>query len=142
MVKISNDRVVFIWRIILLGLIVNLKFMAGCTPRIQKGEGGLMKIAENEGFVKGGIGMMDDDLFVDLNSKKNELVLASGKRWVGNSSNKHQLVFIWCNSIIDVNSAPKNFKIADSVAVSFEGEKILFMNFKGGYGGYYKREVK
>ena len=98
-----------------------------------------MKVAENECWPKGGIGIVNTALYIDLKSSKNELVLGGGKRWTGSVSKEKQVVFVWGQSVSIGPDMPQGFKMAEAAVVSFEGDKVFFMNFKSGIGGYYQR---
>jgi hypothetical protein len=98
-----------------------------------------MKIADNECFRQGGIGIIHKGLYIDINPENNVLILPSGKRWTGLSSRKSQLVYVWKNSVISGADLPRDFRIAESVVVSFEIGKVFFMDFSAGIGGHYVR---
>jgi hypothetical protein len=98
-----------------------------------------VKIAENECLSKGGIGIINTSLYIDLKSKGNELILSAGKRWTGAASTEKQIVFVWEQKVFDMADAPRDFKLESSAIVSFEGTTVSFFDFKSGIGGFYRR---
>ena len=99
-----------------------------------------MKIATNKCWPKAGLGIIDPDLYIDLNSTKNELILAAGQRWAGAPVKMHQVVFVWHGKVLREPSSEHGFAIENSAVVSFEVEKVSFFDFASGIGGYYERK--
>ncbi len=98
-----------------------------------------MKIGSNKCMSKGGIGIVHLDLYIDLGSKANELILANGNRWKGANSGEAQVLFVLDGEVIAEPTAKKDFKLERSVVVSFEQDKVSFFDFGAGTGGYYER---
>jgi hypothetical protein len=95
--------------------------------------------ATNEFFAKGGIGIIRENLYIALNSPKNELVLNAGNRWVGMDASKAEVVIFFDSRIWSPQSLPDRFDLSDAVVVSFESSKVRFFDFRSMSGGYYKR---
>jgi hypothetical protein len=98
-----------------------------------------VKIAENECYPKGGLGIINKDLYIDLRSKNNELIVAEGKRWAGAATSTRQVVFVLGSRVVSGADIPADFSLENSALVSFEGNKISFLDFKSGIGGFYQR---
>lgn len=108
----------------------------GQAPRKSEAK---LNIAENECWPKGGIGIINKDLYIVLKSKSNELILGDGKRWVGAASTARQVVFVSEQKVVSGADIPSRFKLESSALISFEGDKISFFDFQSGIGGFYQR---
>ena len=98
-----------------------------------------VNIGDNLLFAKGGIGLVRRDLYVVVNSKNNELRLGAGKSWVGMDAQERQVIFVRGQDVIVTPDLPKEFKLEDSVVVSFQTDRIVFYDFASGSGGFYRR---
>lgn len=93
---------------------------------------------------KGGIGIVDRDLYVVVKSGLNELILkpdngTEEQRWKGKSATEHEVVFVYAGKVWPSSRLPDGFELSKSVIVSFEGDKVRFFDFEGSAGGYYDR---
>ena len=93
----------------------------------------------NECVAKGGIGIINTNLYVDLKSAKNELVLKAGKRRSGHSASAPEVVIFFESRIWSQQVLPDGFDLSKAVVVSFEGSKVRFFDFATMSGGYYRR---
>jgi hypothetical protein len=95
--------------------------------------------ATNECFAKGGIGIINANLYIDLKSAKNELVLNAGKKWSGQDAPTPEVVIFFDNRVWSPQVLPNGFDISKAIVVSFEGSRVRFFDFGTMSGGYYKR---
>lgn len=93
----------------------------------------------NECFAKGGLGIVNTNLYIDLKSDKNELQLSAGNKWIGQSTPTREVVIFFENKIFSPQALPDGFDLSESVVISFEGDKVRFFDFGKMSGGYYKR---
>ena len=110
----------------------------GQAPKASEAK---VQIAEHECWPKGGIGIVNTGLYIDLKSKGNELILAEGKRWNGASTKEKQVVFVSGQRVVSGPEVPPDFKLETACVVSFEGEKVFFFDFTAGKGGFYIRNL-
>jgi len=96
-------------------------------------------VATNECFAKGGIGIVNMNLYVDLKSAKNELVLSAGKRWSGHTAPTPEVVIFFDGRVWPHQDLPDGFDLSKAVVVSFEGSKVRFFDFGKMSGGYYRK---
>lgn len=95
---------------------------------------------KNQCFSKGGLGIIARRVFVVLDSDKNELLLPDGgRRWTRLSSGERECVFVLRGKVFSANELPRDFHLEQSVAISFEGEKVTFFDFSRHSGGFYRR---
>jgi hypothetical protein len=85
----------------------------------------------------GGIGMVANNVYIVADHKRNELVLTA-KRWNGLPGTP-QVVIIWRETVIDTNALPKDFKIEESIIISFNADDIEFIDLSSGASGYFER---
>ncbi len=100
---------------------------------------GMGQALGNEFFSKGGLGIVTAQLYVVTKSKKNELIVRGSDGWTGGDYWHPEIVVLWESRIYSASSLPKGFDLKDCILVSFEAEKIRFMDFKSGKGGFYQR---
>jgi hypothetical protein len=93
----------------------------------------------NECFAKGGLGIVNTNLYIDLKSAKNELQLSAGNKWAGQSTPTQEVVIFFENKILSPQALPDGFDLSKSVVISFESDKVRFFDFGKMSGGYYKR---
>jgi hypothetical protein len=95
--------------------------------------------ATNECFAKGGIGIVDKELYVVLKSARNELLLGGGNPWTGATVPTAEMVIVFDGKVLAPEKLPRMFDLSRSVVVSFENDKVRFFDFRKLTGGYYKR---
>jgi len=96
-------------------------------------------LSTNECFAKGGLGIVNTNLYIDLKSGRNELQLSAGNKWTGQSTPTQEVVIFYENKILSPQALPDGFDLSKSVVISFEGHKVRFFDFGKMSGGYYKR---
>jgi len=95
--------------------------------------------ASNELFAKGGIGIIDQNLYIALKSAKNELILRGGERWTGLDMSRTEAVIFFEGKVWPPESLPHHFDLSKAVVISFERTKVRFFDFRNLSGGYYSR---
>jgi hypothetical protein len=93
-------------------------------------------------YGKGGVGIVNERLFVLTKTPYNELILRTTKdgpdhQWRGKTASEVQVVFIFEDRVWEAKSLPKNFNLAISVVISFEKDKIRVFSFQDEQGCYY-----
>ena len=68
----------------------------------------------------------------------NKLILG-GQRWTGKTRGDRQLVIVWRNGVVDSHSIDRSFTLAEVTLISFEEDRILFVDIETGKNGYYNR---
>jgi hypothetical protein len=95
--------------------------------------------ASNELFAKGGIGIIDQDLYIALKSPRNELILRRGERWTGLDMSRTEAAIFFEGKVWPPGSLPDHFDLSKAVVISFENTKVRFFDFRNLSGGYYRR---
>jgi hypothetical protein len=95
--------------------------------------------ATNECFAKGGLGIIRENLYIDLKSENSALVLNDGKRWNSGIAPKPEVVIFFDNKVWSPQALPERFDLSDAVVISFETTKVRFFDYSKMSGGYYKR---
>jgi len=95
-------------------------------------------ISTDEYFAKGGLGIVAEDLYIDLKSPNNELSNQTGD-WVGRKRTEREVIVFFGNRVFPTTAVPKDFTLSDAIIVSFEGEVVRFFDAKTFRGGYYRR---
>jgi len=95
--------------------------------------------ASNKFFAKGGIGIIDQGLYIVLKSTKNELILSGANRWLGLDTSRQQVVIFFEGQILPQDDLPDRFDLSKAVVISFEADKVRFFDFRKMSGGYYSR---
>jgi len=90
-------------------------------------------------FAKGGVGIIRQDLYIDLKSTKNELLLNQGKRWSGLPSGKPEVVIFFKGGVWSLQFLPEDFALSEAVIISFETNKVRFFDFAKMSGCYYNK---
>ena len=98
-------------------------------------------------FSKGGIGLLNDKLYVVVRTQKtgrNELVVRSTngaeETWQGKRATEPEVVFFYDGKVWPSSQAlPDGFDLSRAILVSFEKEKVRFFDFEKEYGAYYSR---
>jgi|ERR1700726_461891 hypothetical protein len=103
-------------------------------------------LATNACFPKGGLGIINTDLYIDLRSPKNELlfgppkgVVPVGERWSGHDTVVPEVVLYFEGRVLSPQDIPRDFDLSKAVVISFEGDKVRFFDPADTSGGYYKR---
>jgi hypothetical protein len=97
------------------------------------------QIAGNRCIAKGGIGIINVDLYVSLNAAKNELILKGGQRWSGERVGTPELVIVFGDRVWHQKDIPRNFDLSRAIVVSFETDSVKFAQLDSMAGGYYQR---
>lgn len=95
--------------------------------------------ASNQFFAKGGVGIIDQDLYIVVKSAKNELIFSGANKWLGLDATQNEVVIFFGGKIFPQNVLPDRFDLSKAVVVSFEGNKVRFFDFRKMSGGYYSR---
>jgi hypothetical protein len=95
--------------------------------------------ATNICMSKGGIGVITKNLHIDLKSTKNELILGTRERWTGQAVQTSEVVIFFEGKIWSLQALPDGFDLSKAVIVSFENDKVRFLDFSKLSGGYYRR---
>jgi hypothetical protein len=95
---------------------------------------------------KGGIGMVNKNLYIVVKSAKNnrnELVVKpteeTEERWKGKSATKSEVAISYEGKVWSPEALPKRFDLSKAAIVSFEENKIRFFDFQTMFGGYFDR---
>lgn len=112
-----------------------------CVGAVAFAQGsGIDAFATNECFAKGGIGIIDHDLYVPVKSASNELIWgADSKRWTGGPAANPEIIIFFQGAIWSPQSLPQDFDLTQALVVSFEPNKVRFFDFAKMSGCYYKR---
>ena len=94
----------------------------------------------NQCFPKGGLGMVSKNLYIVLNTTQNELKIPNGKDWIGGAKEEKEVVIIFGGRVFATSGLPSNYRLNESVLISFEAEKVVFFDFGTLDGGFYRRE--
>jgi len=98
--------------------------------------------ADNQCLAKGGIGILEGDLYVFLKSNQNKLLLPDGTSWTGKDPSTSEVVIFFDNKVWSPPALPTEFDISKAIVISFERAKVRFFNFSKMSGGYYVRPPK
>ncbi len=96
--------------------------------------------ADSEYLPKGGIGIVTREIYIDLKSRKNELILKGDDRWEGEDRVAEQVVFVYQNRVWEPGVMTKGFDLAKAIVISFENDRVRFFDFVTMKGGFYRRE--
>jgi hypothetical protein len=96
--------------------------------------------AANEYFAKGGLGIVNPNLYVDVKSARNELRLSGGNKWVGKNALMPEVVIFFGDKVWSPQALPEGFDISQAIVVSFEAERVRFFDFEKMSGGFYRRQ--
>ncbi len=91
-------------------------------------------------FAKGGLGIINPDLYIVTKSSKNQLSLSRGRDWTGKDGQTSQVAIFFADEIWSPERLPRGFDLSQSIVISFEGSKIRFFDFGKMSGGYYLRQ--
>jgi len=90
--------------------------------------------ATNEYWGKGGLGIVNEHLYVILNSDKNQL-LNSGEKWAGLGMSAPEVVIYFEGKVLPLATPPDGFDLSRSVVISFERDRVRFFDFVKMSGG-------
>ena len=112
----------------------------------EQGAEGRDAFANRWELSKGGIGMVNKNLYIVVKSAKNdrnELIVKpteeTEQRWKGQSATKTEVAIVYEGKVWSSEAIPDGFDLSKAVVVSFEGNKIRFFDFQMMAGGYYNR---
>jgi hypothetical protein len=90
-------------------------------------------------MAKGGLGVVNSGVYVDITSRANELLLPKNQRWIGANREADQLVLVREGVVIENPQGLQEVDISKCMVFSFQPGRILFYDFLSSSGGYYKR---
>jgi hypothetical protein len=96
-------------------------------------------ISTNECVAKGGVGIVNAHLYINLKSAKNELLLDGGGIWADQPRETAEVVFFFENRVWSTGAVPQGFDLSKVIVISFEGSFVRFFDFGNMSGGYYRR---
>jgi hypothetical protein len=96
--------------------------------------------ATRQCFSKGGLGIINPNLYIVTKSSKNQLSLSKGRDWTGKDGQTPEVAIFFGGEIWSPQRVPKGFDLSQSIVISFEGSKIRFFDFGKMSGGYYLRQ--
>jgi len=115
----------------------------GQDTKSRSSEGKESMFSTREHFAKGGIGLINEHLYIDLKSPTNSLIVKptpeKEDRWKGRSASKREVVIFYDGKVWLPQDLPDHFDLSNAVVVSFEGSKVRFFDFHAMSGGYYRR---
>jgi hypothetical protein len=97
------------------------------------------RFAADRCFSKGGLGIVNTGLYIDVKSAKNELLLGKNGTWSGLDAARPEVVVFFESRVWALENLPKRFDLSKAVVVSFEGSKIRFFDFQTMSGCYCDR---
>ncbi len=97
-------------------------------------------------WAKGGVGLINEHLYVVVNlssNDRNELIIKTAdwkeQRWKGKIVTKAEVVIVYEGKVFSSQDIPDQFDLSKAVVISFEQDKIHFFDFQSMHGGYYER---
>lgn len=112
-------------------------------PEISKRD---TMITTNRCFPKGGLGIIDEHLYIvvkSAKSAKNELVIkpmgGAEVRWTGQAVTNSEVIIFYKSKVLSTENLPDHFDLSEAVVVSFERDKVRFYDFQKMFGGFYER---
>jgi len=97
------------------------------------------EFATNRAFSKGGLGIVNTNLYIAVKSTKNELLYGEKRTWRGSDASMPEVVLFFEGKVWVPQDLPKGFDLSKAVLISFERDKIRFFDFTKMSGGYYQR---
>ena len=89
---------------------------------------------------KGGLSIISNkDLYIVLKSTKNELMLGAEERWAGQDVPTPEVAIVFEGKVWSQQALPRGFDLSKAVVVSFERDKVRFLDFSEMSGGFYLR---
>jgi hypothetical protein len=98
-----------------------------------------MRVTDPCLMVKGGLGIVNPGLYIDVNSEKNKLLFGKDESWSGLDWSESEIVAFFANKVWTTHSLPRDFDLSKAVIISFERERVRFFDFQAGAGCYYHR---
>jgi hypothetical protein len=97
--------------------------------------------ATNLCLSKGGLGIVNTNLYIAVKSARNELLFGQKETWSGSDASEAEIAVFFAGKVWALQSEmlPKGFDLSKAVVVSFEGDKVRFFDFQTMSGGYYER---
>ncbi len=97
--------------------------------------------ATNLCLSKGGLGIVNTNLYIAVKSVRNELLFGEKETWSGSDASKPEVAIFFAGKVwaLQSETLPKGFDLTKAVVVSFEGDKVRFFDFQTMSGGYYER---
>ena len=97
--------------------------------------------ATNLCLSKGGLGIVNTNLYIAVKSVRNELLFGGKETWSGSDASKPEVAIFFAGKVwaLQSETLPKGFDLTKAVVVSFEGDKVRFFDFQTMSGGYYER---
>ncbi len=107
----------------------------------DEGVGHLKKfLGENVAFSKGGVGIVTENVYIIVDSDKNELLLGDAhKKWTGLSREDKQVVILLGDHLFDPSKLPEDYNLTKATVISFEKNEIRFVDFPSEQAGFYRR---
>lgn len=91
-------------------------------------------------FSKGGVGLINNDLYVITKESKNKVIIGKNE-WIGNNYNEQQLIVTDDSKVLSVINLGPNFKNRKLHFILFKPDVIFFYDWDKFQGGFYKRDV-
>lgn len=99
--------------------------------------------ATNRCSSKGGLGIVNTNLYIVANSAANELIVRptekTERHWRGQSAVKAEILVFYEGQVWPQENLPDRFDLSKSIVISFESDKVRFFDFHEMSGGYYER---
>jgi hypothetical protein len=73
------------------------------------------------------VGIIRENLYIDLKSENHALILNDGQRWNSTIAPKPEVVILFDNKVWSPQALPEPFDLSDAVVVSFEATKVRFL---------------
>ena len=98
-----------------------------------------VSFATNECLGKGGLGIVTPSLYINLQTERNQLLLADGKKWIGKNAEQPEVVIVFRGQAWQ--QVPVAFDLATAMVVSFQKDRVRFFDFNRMEGGFYRRNL-
>src|SRR6267142_6891863 len=79
--------------------------------------------ATNEFFSKGGLGIINPNLYIVVKSAKNGLRIGKSESWFGLDASKPEVIIVFDGKVWESGRLPEDFDLSKAIIVSFEGDK-------------------
>jgi hypothetical protein len=131
-------------------LLISVLLQTQMNPQVGRSTKSMEKIgtfATRREFSKGGIGLVNERLYVVVRTEKtgrNELIVrptnGAEETWHGKSITEPEVVFFYDGKVwMPSQALPDGFDLSRAIVVSFEKDKVRFFDFEKEYGAYYTR---
>lgn len=137
-----------VWRslteVVVVSFVLAIFGVAGAQGLPREGaslqpRGPKVHFSRNECLSKGGIGIISENIYINLRAEKNTILL-NGNEWTGKGKTVPQVVLLQNGRVWSFEEEHNGFTLGKSVLVSFEGEKVFFFDFRDESGGFYVRQ--